>query len=163
MIAGDTIQVRVFKANGAFYRSWWGKVEAASSECVVVLTRPKNPITMPDKTVLQPRYIRAYYWPDRRHTILEVYEPDGRLYELYADITSPIEIVDGEIHYIDHELDVSMLVGETPKIIDEDEFSEAAATFGYSTAFQAECYVLAEKLVNMVGDWRPLGIDGKAA
>ena len=78
--------------------------------------------------------IRSYYWPGRRHNLLEIYGADGQLVELYADITSPVEVRENEIAFIDHELDVSQLAGQAPRIVDQDEFAAAAVAFGYSDA-----------------------------
>jgi predicted RNA-binding protein associated with RNAse of E/G family len=103
-------------------------------------------------------HFRAYFWPGRRHTLLETYEPDGRLVELYADITSPIEIVEGEIHFIDHELDVIQYTGQEARIIDQDEFAEATERFGYADEFVRESYALAESLLDVLANWRPLGV-----
>lgn len=164
MIAvGDEIWLRNFKADGSPHRWWRARIEATQDNCIITYAPPGNPVhhnpdRFPRPLYHQPWHIRAYYWPGRRHNLLEVYEPDGRLSELYADIISPIELVDGEIHFIDHELDVLQPAGQAAQIVDQDEFAEAAGRFGYSDAFVRESYALAEQVRELLAGWRPLGI-----
>ena len=162
MKPGDTIWVRVFKADGQPHRWWQSQVEAIDDESLVVYSAAGSPVhhnprRFPAALFHLRHAIRATYWPGRRHNVLEIYEPDGPLVELYADIISPIEIDAGEIRFIDHELDVSFLTGQAPRIVDQDEFAEAAVAFGYADEFMRECYELAEGLLEVLVGWQPRG------
>lgn len=158
MKPGDLVWVRVFKTGGIPHRWWRPVVETATPECVVVFSEANSLLFTVAEIIVLPRLFRTFFWPGRRHTLLEIYEPDGRLYELYADITSPIEVTDDEVRFIDHELDVSMIAGEKPRIIDQEEFAEAAEQFGYSDEFVRESYALAEQLVEVLTNWLPRGV-----
>lgn len=165
MKPGDELWVRAFKADSSPYRWWRAAIEQASEECIITYTRVGNAIFHnPAKfrrVILHQRHaIRTYYWPGRRHNLLEVYMPDGRLRELYIDIISPIQVNDGEIHYIDHELDVQMYAGEKPQIIDQDEFAEAAELFGYTGEFYQASFDLAVQLLDVLEAWQPAGSRG---
>jgi protein associated with RNAse G/E len=160
MRPGDAVWVRVFKADGSPYRWWKSRVESITDDYTVIFTEASSPLSMPTQTISLAHHFRTYFWPGRRHTLLEIYEPDGRLHELYADITSPVEVNDGEIRFIDHELDVSMIAGNEPRIVDQDEFAEAAERFGYSDDFIRECYALAESLLEVLANWQPRGVQG---
>ncbi len=162
MKAGDIIWVRVFKADGSTHRWWQAQVESAQEDCLITWTPVGNPVyhnpdRFPRAIYHQKWAIRSYYWPGRRHDLLEVYNPDGQLHELYADITSPVEIGDGELRFIDHELDVQMLIGQPPLIIDQDEFDEAAVLYGYTDEFVRESYAVAEEVVDLIAAWQSLG------
>jgi protein associated with RNAse G/E len=126
MKPGDLIWVRVFKADGTPYRSWQALVESIADGCVVTLTRASNPVYLRDRVYAQAHHMRNYYWPGRRHDLLEVYEPDGRLHELYVNIASPVELLE---------------------------------QFGYTEQFMQESYALAESLLDVVANWRPLGME----
>jgi len=160
----DDIWLRVFKSDGSPHRWWRARVEAMRDGCIITYAPAGNPVHHnPDRfqqaVYYQPWHIRAYYWPGRRHNLLEVYDPDGHLYELYADIISPIEIGDGEIRFIDHELDVMWrLVEQRPQIVDQDEFAEAAGQYGYTEQFVRESYDLANELLEVMSNWKPLGL-----
>lgn len=162
MKPGDTIWVRTSKADGRPHRWWQAQVEAVDDECVVVYSAIGSPIHHnPDRfpaAIFPLRHaIRSYYWPGRRHNLLEIYGANGQLVELYADITSPVEVRENEIAFIDHELDVSQLAGQAPRIVDQDEFAAAAVAFGYSDEFMHQCYELAEALLDVVAHWQPRG------
>lgn len=162
---GDEITVRVHKADGSVYRWWRATVETVEDASIVAVTPVGNPVHQSarwfDRTEFpQPWAIRSYYFPGRRHTVLEVYQPDGSLYELYADVCSPIEFIDGELHYADYELDVSKLGDAEARIIDEDEFEEAAGQFDYSEAFRQVCYGVAYEALEIIADWQPRGMPG---
>lgn len=159
MRPGERVWVRVFKTGGIPYRAWRPVVESASEECVVVFSEAGGSLYSADQTVALKHHCRIYFWPGRRHTLLEFYEPDGRLRELYADISGPIEVVGDEIHFVDHELDVSMMAGEQPRIIDQDEFAEAAERYGYTDEFVRESYALANRLIDVLANWTPAGVD----
>lgn len=158
MRPGDKVWVRVYKADGSLYRSWQSLVESVSADCVVLTNKVHDLLYVGAQLFAMEHHFRTYFWPGRRHTLLEIYKPDGRLHELYADITAPIQVVGEEIHLIDHELDVSMMAGEGPRIVDQDEFAEAAVTFGYSEAFVRESYALAEELIDVLANWQPRGL-----
>ena len=162
MKPGDIVWVRTAKADGRPYRWWQAQVEAVDEECVVVYSAIGSPIHHnPDRfpaTLYHLRHtIRSYYWPGRRHNLLEIYAAGGALVELYADIISPIEIVEGEIRFTDHELDVSFLTGQAPQIVDQDEFAAAAVAYNYTDEFMHDCYEVAEALLDVLANWQPLG------
>lgn len=163
MRPGDLIWVRVFKADGSTHRWWQAVVESAEAECVVTYTTAgnqvfHNPSRFRRPVFIQKHDIRSYYWPNRRYDLLEVYRPDGRLHELYADITGPVEVLDGEVRFVDHELDVQMFAGQAPHIVDQDEFIEAAREYHYSAELMALCNAQAEALLSLMAQWQPAGI-----
>lgn len=162
MKPGDTIWVRVSKADGAPHRWWQARVEQVTADCIVTYTPFGNPVhhnpaTFAQAVYDQPWHIRTYYWPGRCYDLLEVYTEQGALYELYSDITSPVVVVGDEIHFIDHELDVYQPAGGVPEIIDQDEFDEAALKYGYTETFMRECYAVAESLLMLMAAWQPAG------
>jgi protein associated with RNAse G/E len=160
---GDTIWVRIDKADGSPHRWWQTRVEAIEGDCLVTWTVAGSPMyhnadRFPKAVYPVQWFIRNYYWSGRRYDLLEVYDLDGQLHELYADVTSPVEVTDDEIRFIDHELDVQMFAGQTPRIVDQDEFAEAAEQYGYSEEFVRESYALAEELLVVLAEWQPRGV-----
>lgn len=167
MKPGDVIWVRVFKADGSAYRWWQAVVEVADADCLITYTRAGNEVFHNPDRLGKPIYvqkhdIRSYYWPGRRYDLLEVYWPDGRLHELYADITGPVEVLADEVRFVDNELDVQMDAGQAPRIVDQDEFAEAAQQYHYTAEFMAVCYAQAEALLPLMAQWRPVGIQPRA-
>jgi protein associated with RNAse G/E len=101
------------------------------------------------------RHIRAFYWLDRPYNLIEAHEVDGSLHEIFVHIASPARIEGREIRYTDHELDVVRRAGAGPLVVDEEEFAEAAAAYGYSPAFQAACRAAAAEAVRLAAAWAP--------
>lgn len=158
MQPGDVIWVKTLKADGTLHRRWRSVIEEVTPELIVAITRVGNPVYAAGKTYTQSFHIRNYYWPGYRHTLLEVYAPDGELVELYADVCSPVEILDSEIRFVDHELDVSHLMDGEPRLVDEDEFAEAAELYGYSEEFQQVCYQAAAEALALITGWQARGM-----
>jgi protein associated with RNAse G/E len=93
--------------------------------------------------------IRAFYWLVKWYRLLEVYAPDGDWVEIYVDIGSPPELRDSELTFIDYELDVSRELPHPARIVDEDEFLEAASRYGYSVEFRQTCYEVAGEALEL--------------
>jgi len=97
-----------------------------------------------------------------QHNVLEAYAPDGRLLEIYVNVSSPAKIDDAQVTFTDHDLDVSRKPPREAVIEDEDEFLEAASRYGYSTAFQETCYRVAREAIRLANDWVARGMpDGQ--
>jgi protein associated with RNAse G/E len=151
---GDTIWVRAFKADGICYRWWQAVVEEVGQNHLVTFGSIGNRVYKIGDEWIQIHSIRNFYWFDRPYHLLEVYGSDNELVELYANVANLPQLVDGELHFTDYELDVSYLTGGTPKIIDQDEFAEAAVRFGYTPEFQQQCYQIAAEALDLVGRWQ---------
>jgi protein associated with RNAse G/E len=54
----------------------------------------------------------------------------------------------------DHELDVSKYPPKTAKLIDEDEFAEAALKYQYTQEFQDQMYSAAEEALELANHWQ---------
>lgn len=160
---GQAITVYVHKADGSVYRWWRSTVESVDEESIAIVS-PANSILYQSASwfqhteVTRPRASRTLFFPGRRHTILEVYNPDGSLHELYADICSPIACAGDELHYTDYELDVSKVGSAEARLVDEDEFEEAALRFGYSEEFKRLCYATAKEVLELISGWTPRGM-----
>jgi protein associated with RNAse G/E len=158
MKIGDRIQVRAYKSDGTCYRWWQATVEAVEMDVLVVVTLAGEQIEGIDGDWTSQNTLRVYYWPDRWYSLLEAYAPDGRLEEVYVNISSPPEIEDGQIRFTDYELDVSRRPPHEARIYDEDEFAEAASQYGYTEEFQEACYRVAREALEIANRWVARGM-----
>ena len=158
MPVGDAITVVVFNLDGTRQRWWTSTVEAIDSGCVRTVSRIGNPIAGPKGGWASLADIRACYWFDRSYNLLELYDTAGALTELYVHIASPAQIVNGELHYTDYELDVVRRAGEEPIIDDEDEFEQAVATHHLAPQFRTACYRTIEEVMALIESWVPRGL-----
>jgi protein associated with RNAse G/E len=154
---GDTVRVRVLRADGLVYRSWPTRVERVEDDRIVTSVLRGDRVDGPGGGWIWKHDTRAIYWFDRPYNLTEVYERDGRLKQLYVHIASPASLQDGALVYTDHELDVVKRGTAEPTIVDQDEFEAAAEVFGYSATFQEACWRAAAEALEVVRGWRPSG------
>jgi protein associated with RNAse G/E len=158
LLAGERVQVRAYKADGRCYRWWYATVEAAGADELVLVTPAGHRVEDVSGGWFSRYSIRAYYWPRRWYSLMEVYLPDGKLVEIYININSPVEIEEGQVRFTDYELDVSREPPDPARIVDEDEFQAAAARYGYSEALQQACYRVAGEALEVASRWQARGM-----
>ena len=162
MKVGDVINLRQMHADGVCYRWHEATVESISA------TDDGFVVTLPLGTAIQQTnggvwhlgfHSRMYFMPDRWYILEEMYGPDGRFHEIYVNINAPFtRSADGKtIEFIDYELDVSMVLGQSAVIVDQDEFAEAIVQYGYSEAHQQRCWQAANEALALAEQWTPKG------
>lgn len=155
MRVGDKIRVEVYKADGALYRWWETAVESCNDSRIVTMSPVGQPtVDLKHGTWIGEHILRAYYWFDKRYNLLEVFEPDGRLLEIYINIASHPWLKDGVLCFTDYELDVSAYPPAKAVVVDEEEFVEAALKYGYSAGFQREMHQVAAEALEIANNWQ---------
>jgi protein associated with RNAse G/E len=163
MHIGQRIQIRAFRSDGVCYRAWEATVEELPAGGVVVVTPVGHRVVEIDHGRSSEYAIRAHYWTDRLYSLLEVYNRDETLSQIYVNINGPVEIDGDGLRYVDYELDVSYRPPGPAVVVDQDEFREAAAAFGYSAEFQEVCFDAAREAVHVAEAWLPRGAPRLAA
>ena len=158
MKIGQSVRVRAHKADGTCYRWWHAIVEAVEANQVILITPVGHRVEGISGGWTSSYAIRAFYWSNRPYSLLEAYAPDGRLTEIYVNISSPAEIAGAQVSFTDYELDVSRKPPQGAVIEDEDEFLEAACEYGYSKEFQEACYQVAWEAVGLANNWIARGM-----
>ena len=151
------ILVQAYKSDGHPYRWWTATVESTSGNGIVTLIPAGQTIEMPGGNSETEFAMRAYYWFDKPYNLVEVYNPDGSLEEIYIHISSPPVIRNSRLRYTDWELDVILYPGQNPLILDEDEFEQAAQLYGYTPHFRETCYDAVREAVKIASEWSPRG------
>ena len=149
----EQIRITALKADGKAYRWWDAYVEERSPEQMVVMTPPGQWLYQTAGDIQGRHYLRTFYWPDRWYNLVEMYFADGSPRMLYIHIASPAVFTPQGIEYCDYELDVLQYVGEPAKVVDEDEFEEAARLYGYTPEFQAQCRRAVAEALDLIGRW----------
>lgn len=156
MKAGNQIHVRACKTDGTVYRNWHTTIESVDTDSIVTIS-PVGSMVM-DQTRLGDHpikhHLRSYYWYDKFYNLIEVFDVDGILIEIYINIAAPPEFENGIMSFKDHELDVVRDMPGPAKIIDEDEFAEAAVKYQYSKEFQEKMYSAAEEAMELANHWK---------
>jgi protein associated with RNAse G/E len=147
------LTVRALRADGSCYRSWTAQLVYQDARGLVTFAQAGGVVDDRDHAWVQRYAIRAVYWFDRPYNLLEVCLPDGVLVELYVHIASPARLRAGVLEYTDHELDVVLAPGEAPRLVDENEFAEAAVRYGYTADFQQACYAACHRAEQLLVRW----------
>jgi protein associated with RNAse G/E len=146
--------VRALRADDTCYRSWAADLVYRDDLGVVTFASPGGVVESQGQSWVRQHAIRAVYWFNRPYNLLEVFTLDGRLVELYVHIASPARLADGVLEYTDHELDVVLEPRGAPRVVDEEEFVEAAALYGYSEDFQQACYAACRRAEQLLQRWQ---------
>ena len=133
-------------------------IKAIDSESVCTFSPIGTTIPGPNGGWDTTENIRTFYWFDRSYNLLEMYDAHGTLLQLYAHIASPVQIVEGELHYTDYELDVVCHSGQVPFIDDEHEFEQAVAKYNLTPEFRAACYQTVDEVIELIHEWVPQGL-----
>lgn len=150
---GTTLELIVQKADGQAYRWWNVTVESIDADLVVASAPVGTPTYGPGGgwTFTHPH--RAFYWFTRPYNLIEVYENDGSLQQLYVNIASPARLEGHRLINIDYELDVVMRPGQPPEVVDEDEFAAAIPKYGYTPEFQTACRQAVAEVLALLPTW----------
>jgi protein associated with RNAse G/E len=155
MKVGDQIHICACKADGTVYRSWHTTIESVDAGSIVTIS-PAGSMVI-DKTRLGDHpikhHLRSYYWFDKFYNLIEVFDVNGTLVQIYINIASLPEFTESEMRFKDHELDVVRDLPNPAQLIDEDEFAEAILNYQYSPAFQEKMYAAAREALALANDW----------
>jgi protein associated with RNAse G/E len=137
------------------YRSWHTIIESVDAESIVTISPAGGMVEDRVRIKYQVEHIlRSYYWFDKFYNLIEVFDTQGNLVEIYINIASPPEFEDGVMSFKDHELDVSRYPPKAAELIDEDEFAEAAIKYQYTQEFQDKMYSAANEALELANHWQ---------
>ena len=152
---GEEIRVHACKTDGTVYRSWSSIIEAVSTNSIITIAPAGSRVS--DKTRRGDHqiahHLRAYYWFDKFYNLIEVFDVNGALVEIYINIASPPEFENGEMSFKDHELDISRYPPKAAELVDEDEFAEAVVHYQYSEEFQRKIYFAVDEAMELANNW----------
>lgn len=152
---GDIISVQACKTDGTVYRSWQATIESVTPDLLVTIAPAGSSFfNIKGENFPIAHHLRAYYWHGEFYNLIEVFEPDGNLLEIYLNVASPPEWTNGILKFKDHELDISKYPPKPAEIVDEDEFAEAALKYNYSLEFQEKMYAVAKAAIEIANNWQ---------
>ena len=103
MKIGDKIRACARKSDGTIYRSWHATVESIEAGLIVTVAPAGSLVDNKDGGQARlAHHYRCYYWPGKFYNLLELFEPDGKLVEIYLNIASPPTFEDNILSFKDH-------------------------------------------------------------
>lgn len=148
------VSINAFKSDGRCYRTFVGQLLHRDLELTIVYCPIGTKIINQGQVFIGDKNLKMYFWQNRNYNVMEFRDENNELEVLYANITSLPKIESDMIEYVDFELDILQRKGEEPKIIDEDEFREAAEKYNYSIQFQEACYQYCEQAIATIRQWQ---------
>lgn len=155
MKPGDLIHVRACKADGTVYRSWHTLIESIDADLIVTISAAGGYVFDLVRGHYYTQHIlRSYYWLDKFYNLIEVFNARGILEQIYLNIASPPRFENDGMSFTDHELDVSKVFPHAARLVDEDEFAEAAVKYQYAGDFQQKMYAAAQEALQLAESWK---------
>ena len=155
MKPGDLIHVRACKADGTVYRSWHTMVESVDADAIVTISSAGGYAFDLVRGHYYTRHVlRSYYWRGKDYNLIEAFDANGALVEIYINVASPPRFDDDGMSFTDHELDVSKVFPDAARLVDEDEFAEAAVQYRYTDEFKERMYAAANEAIKLADQWK---------
>ena len=154
MKIGDRIQVCACKADGSVYRSWHTTIETMDADSIVTISPLGSEMYDQKRGNIRIGHsMRSYYWYDKFYNLIELFDTQGNLAQIYINIASPPQPGDGVMCFNDYELDVFKYPADPAELLDEDEFAEAVITYQYTKEFQEKMYSVANEALELANGW----------
>jgi protein associated with RNAse G/E len=119
------------KFDGADHWIQQVSVESDDGEMLVAGCRSGTPISTSRGEFRSPYESQAYFWRDRWYNVIHLSRPGGETVLWYCNVTTPMKLQDGQITYIDLDLDVTVRPGGCIELLDSDEFEEHRLKYQY--------------------------------
>jgi protein associated with RNAse G/E len=145
------ITVRAHKYDGSEHRSWSAEVLRQDGSLLVldaVFTEKVRHHLL--GTIERGTLSLEYYWLDRWYNIFRFQQPTGELRNYYCNVNVPPQF-DGEVlTYVDLDIDILVNADLSYQILDQDEFEQNAAAYGYSDDVLEHACQAVEELKSLI-------------
>ena len=137
------------KPNGTPHQSWTGEAVSRSAEWLVVYTPPGTSVRhhTKDVTYVMEHGNLGIFSAKEYFNVFIAYNHDGSFRHLYINVARPAIWNDSEVSWVDLDLDVMLMVGKKPELLDEDEFAEAKASGQLSSTLADKAEQVASMLM----------------
>lgn len=148
---GQNISVRVLKYDGTEYRRWSARIAKRDGSLIVVDAEFEIEVkhetlgTIPKNT----RTIE-YYWFDRWYNIFRFLRDEGRTRLYYCNINMPPEFQNGELTYVDLDIDILVQPDFSFQVLDVEEFEANAEKYRYSDEVRREAKKAVEEVSSRI-------------
>lgn len=151
MHASEQIQVRVFKYDGAEHRRWHARLARREGSLIVLeaaFERDVQHHLLGD--IRRGTRTIEYYWLDRWYNVFRFLNDDGETRLWYCNVNLPPTLAEGVLSYVDLDIDVLVQPDLSYEVVDQDEFEQNAAVFGYSSETVTAAHAAVDELVDLI-------------
>lgn len=130
-IPGSSIMLRATKFDGTPHWSQQVNVESDDGELLVAGCRAGTPISTSRGEFRSPYESTAYFWRERWYNVIHLSRPGIGTALWYCNVTTPMKLEDGQITYVDLDLDVTVRPDGCIELLDSDEFEAHQEKYHY--------------------------------
>ena len=91
-----------------------------------------------------------YYWTNRWYNVFRFHEPEGELKYFYCNINTPPTFNDGNLEYVDLDIDLLVRPDYSIAILDELEFEANAEAFAIPEDVRQRARKSVDELTDMI-------------
>jgi uncharacterized protein len=150
-VEGRVVRVDSLKFDGRVHRSWPARLVRQDGSLFVLEgvfeTEVRHQLL---GRILAGTLSTEFYWTDRWYSVFRFREPAGRLRNYYCNINRPAQFDDKVLSFVDLDIDVLVAPDFSYTVLDEDEFEEHAARFGYDEHLRARVRQALTELVRLI-------------
>ncbi len=145
-----TINSRSF--DGALKKTWKAELIDDSNGIIAVKGTFDRTIEHPHMNVIRRGTLSyEYFWLDRWFNVFRFHEPDGTFRNYYCNVCMPPSWHEDVLDYVDLDIDVIVDAAGRLTILDEDEFRENAARFGYPAEVRTRAEDAVGEIMQLIG------------
>ena len=147
--------------DGELTAYWDARLLRRRSKLLVWHAPPLTPIIYPRRGFNTPlrRHELGWVWTDRRYTVAVELTQGGELERAVCRVCLPPSVAPGVVSIV--ELGLTLTVEPGPEVtVEDDEFQERAADFGYPPQLRADAWAAIEELRGLLAEGSgPFGPD----
>lgn len=133
MTNDETVNVRSLKYDGHLHREWRARLLRTDGPLVVVEGEFDETVEHAQLGRIEQGTVSTeYFWTDRWYSVLRFRNPSGALRNYYCNINRPAEFDGHVLSFVDLDIDVLVTPEMSYRVLDEDEFADHSARYGYS-------------------------------
>lgn len=145
------ITVRVLKHDGAEHRRWNASLSHQDGDLIVLAAEFDVDVTHEVLgRVKQHTRTVEYYWLHRWYNVFRFLQNDGSTRLWYCNVNTPPNLYEGELTYIDLDIDIVVQPDFSYQVLDREEFETNARRYGYSDEEKRQAERAVEVLFSMI-------------
>lgn len=150
--SGSQALLRATKYDGSAHWIQPFRVVSDDGNLLVTAYRARTPIFTSRGEFRSPYDSTAYFWRDRWFNVFRLARPGCELALWYCNVTTPPTFEEGQISYVDLDLDVAVRPNGAIELLDEDEFQAHRQKYAYPAELVAEARHAAAEVANLARD-----------
>ncbi len=150
-VASERVTVLVRKYDGTEHRRWEADIVERRDSLIVLegLFEDEVEHHLMGRIASGTRSVE-YYWLDRYYNVFRLTEQSGKFRSFYCNISTPAELENGMLTYVDLDIDVLVEPDFSYRVIDFDDFETNVVKQGYPEEIQRHAHEALSELISMI-------------